>query len=46
MKFFIASTLLFLLLNVARSDAHFKKWKKANPVQDDAWEPVSFHIQF
>merc|ERR1712115_613597 len=37
MKLAIASTVLFLLLNVARSDAIFKKkWKKA---QEDPWEP-------
>merc|ERR1712078_626430 len=37
MKLAIASTILFLLLNVAGSDAIFKKkWKKA---QEDAWEP-------
>merc|ERR1719237_1829670 len=40
MKFAIASTVLFLLLNLAVSDAHkWKKWKKAYPVQEDPWEP-------
>merc|ERR1712244_66056 len=38
MKLAIASTVLFLLLNVAGSDAIFKKkWKKA---QEDPWEPT------
>ena len=37
MKLAIASTVLFLLLNVNHSDAIFKKkWKKA---QEDPWEP-------
>merc|ERR1712018_882539 len=38
MKLAIASTVLFLLLNVDGSDAIFKKkWKKA---QEDPWEPT------
>merc|ERR1712012_588057 len=38
MKLAIASTVLFLLLNVDHSDAIFKKkWKKA---QEDPWEPT------
>merc|ERR1712020_599301 len=38
MKLAIASTVLFLLLNVDHSDAIFKKkWKKA---QEDSWEPT------
>merc|ERR1712027_7525 len=38
MKLAIASTILFLLLNVSHSDAIFKKkWKKA---QEDPWEPT------
>merc|ERR1712244_86262 len=38
MKLAIASTILFLLLNICQSDAIFKKkWKKA---QEDPWEPT------